>query len=135
MLTAAAILCTAFSIHDGDTLTASCAGSRVKVRLAGIDAPELKQQYGREARQALADLVFQKQVTLTRSKRDKYGRSVASVSVNGRDVSAAMIEGGHAWVYDKYPIKSLYPLQREAKESKRGLWAHSTPVAPWKWRK
>lgn len=111
---ALALTCTVYSVHDGDTLSADCGGSRSKVRLAGIDAPELKQSYGRESRQALADLVFQRQVLIKRTKGDRYKRSVAVVSVDGRDVSSSMVAGGHAWVYDQYKIKALYPLQRES---------------------
>ena len=107
---AVAITCTVYAVHDGDTIAANCNGSRVKVRLAGIDAPELKLQYGHESRDALRELVFQKQVEIRRIKRDRYRRDVSLVVVNGRDVSSAMVEGGHAWVYDQYPIKTLYPL-------------------------
>lgn len=46
-------------VHDGDTLTLLVAGNRpVKVRLAGMDAPELNQPYGQQAKQALSALAF-----------------------------------------------------------------------------
>jgi len=134
LMMAAAISCTVYSVHDGDTVSVDCAGTRKKVRIAGIDAPELKQQFGRESRQALADMVFQKKVSVKRTKSDRYGRDLASLKLGDRDVASALVQGGYAWVYDKYPIKSLYPLQREAKDAQRGLWATARPVAPWEWR-
>ena len=46
-------------VHDGDTLTLLVEGNRqIKVRLAGIDAPELSQPYGQKAKQALSNLAF-----------------------------------------------------------------------------
>lgn len=93
---AVAITCTVYAVHDGDTVTANCNGSRVKVRLAGIDASELKQRYGHESRDALRDLVFQKQVEIRRLKGDRYRRDISVIVVNGRDVSSTMVEGGHA---------------------------------------
>lgn len=120
---------------DGDSVTANCGGSSLRIRLAGIDAPELKQQYGVESRSALQDLILQKAVQVTPIKRDRYRRDISRITIDEEDVSSAMIKGGHAWVYDKYPIKALYPWQAAAKSAKRGLWANPIPVAPWKWRK
>lgn len=126
-----ALACTVLSVHDGDTVQANCGGTRKTVRLAGIDAPELKEQYGKEARDALAAMVLHQQVQIRRIKRDRYRRDVSLIVVNGRDVSAAMVEGGNARGYDKYSIKSLYPLQADAKSARRGLWAHENPVPTW----
>ena len=62
---AATLLCLVIGISDGRTLTARCGESdayeQVTVRLQGIDAPERKQPFGERARQALAELTFQKE--------------------------------------------------------------------------
>lgn len=62
------LLCLVVGISDGDTLTARCGApgqyEQVKVRLQGIDAPERKQPFGERARQALAELTFQKEAAL-----------------------------------------------------------------------
>lgn len=134
LMSAVVLSCNVYSVHDGDTVSVDCAGNRKKVRLAGIDAPELKQQYGRESRQALANLVFRKTVTVRRKTSDKYGRDVAEIGIQGHDVSSLMVRDGYAWVYERYPIRSLYPLQQEARRDRRGLWANAYPVAPWEWR-
>ena len=96
---AATLSCTIYSVHDGDTVSADCGGTRIKVRMVGIDAPELKQKYGRTSRQVLADHVLQKKVTLRTQGRDKYGRTIGEVFLNGESVNAWMVKGGHAWIY------------------------------------
>src|SRR5262245_50122747 len=62
-------------VSDGDTITVLDEQKRqYKIRLEGIDAPESKQDYGSRAKQSLSDLVFNKTVTVTSSKKDRYGR-------------------------------------------------------------
>ena len=82
MLVSAALLCLVVGISDGDTLTARCGDlgkyEQVKVRLQGIDAPERKQPFGERARQALAELTFQKEAELRCTKTDRYKRQVCS---------------------------------------------------------
>ena len=78
------------SIADGDTLTVlDAANVQYKVRLAGIDAPERRQPYGTVARDRLAGLVMGKPVAVIGGKRDKYGRTLARVEIEGQDAGAA----------------------------------------------
>ena len=87
------------SVHDGDTITALVDGNRqVKVRLTGIDAPELGQPFGRVARDHLAELVMRKDVELVGDKRDKYGRQLSRVVIGGQDAATSMIAAGLAWL-------------------------------------
>ncbi len=73
-------------ITDGDTLYVLDANNEQhKIRLAGIDAPERKQAYGLASRKHLASIVAGKQVTVEYHKRDRYGRIVGKVWVNGVD--------------------------------------------------
>lgn len=65
-------------VHDGDTLTLLVDRREYKVRLAGIDAPELAQPYGRKAKQALSDLVFGEAIRVETAGRDRYGRTARS---------------------------------------------------------
>lgn len=127
------------AIADGDTLTLlTSAKQQIKIRLAEIDTPESRQPYGQKAKQALADLTFRKQVTADVESVDRYGRSIAWISVNGVDVNRALVEAGAAWVYRTYNRdKSLLQAEAEARAAKRGLWAlpESESVAPWDWRK
>ena len=124
-------------IADGDTLTLlTPSNQQVKIRLAGVDTPERKQPFGNKAKQALAKLAFQKQAIVEVETKDRYGRTVGVVFVNGLNVNAEMIGQGMAWVYRKYTNdQKLYALEAEAKQARRGLWATDKQIEPWLWRK
>ncbi|MBS3962912.1 MAG: thermonuclease family protein [Methylomonas sp.] len=126
-------------IADGDTLTMLVAGNRqIKIRLAEIDTPESHQPYGQKAKQALAGLVFSRTITADVQTTDRYGRSVARVYAGTLDVNAELVRSGSAWVYRKYAKdRSLYELEAQAREDKKGLWAlpESERTPPWEWRK
>ncbi len=123
-------------VHDGDTLTLLVAGNRqVKVRLAGIDAPELAQPFGQKSKQSLSELAFNRPATVAVSKIDDYGRSIGVVTVAGVNVEAEQVRRGLAWVYRHYSDDAqLLALEAEAKAARRGLWAEANPMAPWDWR-
>ena len=128
-------------ISDGDTLTLlvpdGSSYKQVKIRLAEIDTPESKQPYGTRARQALSDLVFNKQARVVVETTDRYGRTVGRVYVDNVDVNAEMVKQGAAWVYRQYAKdQSLLALEQQAKAAKRGLWAlpEAQRMPPWEWR-
>jgi endonuclease YncB( thermonuclease family) len=126
-------------ISDGDTLTLLTLEKRqIKVRLAEIDTPERAQPYGTRSRQLLSDLAFNKQAEVDVQETDRYGRSVALVTIDGQDVNREMVSQGAAWVYRAYNRdKSLLAVEAEAKAAKRGLWAlpEAERIPPWEWRK
>jgi endonuclease YncB( thermonuclease family) len=124
-------------IADGDTLTLlTSSNQQVKVRLAGIDTPERKQPFGNKAKQALAKLAFQKQVLVEVDTKDRYGRTVGVVFVDGQNVNAELVRQGMAWVYRKYnKDKALYELEAKAREKELGLWLKENPIPPWEWRR
>jgi micrococcal nuclease len=123
-------------VHDGDSITVLASGNeQLKVRLEGIDAPEVKQAFSQQSKQALSDLVFNKSVVLRVSGRDRYKRTLAVVVVNGLNVNLEMVKRGFAWRYEKYSKDAeLLAAQEAAKERKLGLWQDPKPVAPWEWR-
>ena len=125
-------------ITDGDTLTLLTPEKKqVKIRLAEIDTPERGQPYGSKARQALADLTFQKDVAVLYVDTDRYGRTIGRIYVGQVDVSAELVHSGAAWVYRQYSTDpSLLDLEKEAKAAKRGLWGlpEAEKVPPWQWR-
>ena len=100
-------------IADGDTLTLlTSTKDQVKIRLAGIDTPERKQPFGNRAKQALAKLAFQKQALIEAETKDRYGRTVGVVFVDGLNVNHELVKQGMAWVYRKYTNdKALYELE------------------------
>lgn len=134
--TTAALFCLVVAIADGDTLTClTDSREQVKVRLAEIDAPERKQAFGTRSRQSLGELCHEKRAEIRVVDRDRYGRTVGRVSCAGVDANAEQVRRGMAWVYDRYARdKTLYPLQHEARDAGRGLWADKQAMAPWEWR-
>ena len=125
------------SVHDGDTLTVLVDHRQVRVRLTDIDAPELKQPFGTRSRQSLADLCFGKQAALDVRGQDRYHRTLAHVTCDGKDANAEQVRRGYAWTYVRYarPDSPLIALESEARAAHRGLWQDPAPVAPWDWRR
>lgn len=126
-------------ITDRDTLKVLYAKKQqIKIRLAEIDTPEKKQPWGQKAKQALSNLTFQKTIRVKPITKDRYGRLVAHIVVDGINVNREMIRTGNAWVYRKYMRdESLLDLEAKAREAKRGLWGlpEVQRMPPWEWRK
>ena len=124
-------------VQDGDTLTVLVARAEVRVRLDGIDAPEMAQPYGRRSRESLAELCAAKQAQVTEQGRDRYGRTIGRVSCAGVSANAEQVRRGMAWVFVRYapPGSPLYALEQDARGRREGLWADGRPTAPWEWRK
>lgn len=132
----AAVVGKVVKVVDGDTLHVYSNKGTYKIRLSGIDAPERGQAYGKRAKEHLEFLVAGKQVIAIVESKDRYGRYVASVKVQSKDVCAEMLTAGYAWHYKQYDNNKYYDeLQREAKKAKRGLWIDKKPQAPWEYRK
>src|SRR6266849_727951 len=94
------------SVHNGDTLTVQLPDRKEKVRLIGIDAPELGQApWGERAREALKALVDGKEVTLETdvTVTDQYGRLLGYVYVGKLFVNAEMVRQGQAVIYTVPP--------------------------------
>ena len=128
----AAVVGKVVKVVDGDTLHIYGEKSTYKI----IDAPETGQAYGKRAKEHLEYLVAGKQVIAIVESKDRYGRYVASVKVDSKDVCAEMLAAGYAWHYKQYSSNKYYEdLQGEARNSKRGLWVDKKPQAPWEYRK
>lgn len=122
-------------VIDGDTLDVG----KHRIRLAGIDAPERAQlcsdaaqqpvPCGETARETLDNLVGKGPVTCTPLEQDRYGRVVATCEYGGADLGEVMVAAGQAVDAGRY-----YPLEREAKVARRGIWA-GTFEAPAEWRR
>lgn len=122
-------------IHDGDTMTLLVNKKPVKIRLANIDAPELRQAYGRRSKEALSNLCWGKDAQYEKQAIDRYKRVVAVVTCDGEEANRRQVASGMAWVYRKYnKDASLLVLEQGARLHKTGLWAGKEPVPPWEWR-
>jgi endonuclease YncB( thermonuclease family) len=113
----------------------------IKVRVAFIDAPEKGQPFGTRAKQAMSDLVFDRQVELYSHSTDRYGRLVAMVYMNGSDVGLELIKEGMAWPFDRYLGDASAELRQRyldeakyARENRLGLRSEPNPIKPWDWR-
>jgi endonuclease YncB( thermonuclease family) len=129
-------------VHDGDTVTIlNGRNEEVKVRLAGIDAPELGQGFGQASKAHLSSLVFGKQVRCESDKKDKYGRTVGKLFVDGSDVNQMMVSGCMAWHYKRYESEqsasdrvTYATAESSARDRGCGLWSAGNPMSPWEYR-
>jgi len=126
-------------VADGDTFTLLTSDSQqIKIRLAEIDAPESGQPYGNKSKQALSSLLVGKDIRVVVQTIDRYGRTVGRPYIGSLDVCEEMIRLGAAWVYRQYVIDdSLFDVESEAKNARRGVWglSESQNMAPWEWRR
>ena len=122
------------SIHDGDTITVLQDKRQIKVRLFGIDAPELKQPYGKKSKQFLANLIAGKVVEVEENGKDRYKRTISIVYLGNTDINAQMVANGYAWAYRKFS-KKYTAQESKAKSQRLGLWRDEEPIPPWEWRR
>lgn len=125
-------------VSDGDTLWVRPAtgGRPRKVRIHGIDAPELCQAHGRAARAALQQQVLRQRVRVQPLRRDDYGRLLARMSRGGEDVGALLVRAGHAWSYRYRRNPGPYAdEERAARAARRGLFADAGAQRPYAFRR
>ncbi len=123
---------TCVRVKDGDSLILRVAGEDLEVRLDGIDAPEYGDPFGKEAKRFLSQRAEGKPVSFVVYEEDRYGRSVARVSVDEQDLSLLMVSEGFAWHYTRYSDdRTLAAAEKRARTARRNLWSQAKPVAPW----
>jgi len=135
-------------VYDGDSLTAIGHDIKIKVRLVGIDAPELKrgkhkpgQPFGQKAKKFLARLILNKQVFIKGYGLDYHNRILAVVYVDKKNINLEMIKAGLAEAYRGKPASGFDPspyrtAEAQAKSQKRGMWSQGDKyISPKDWRK
>lgn len=125
-------------VSDGDTVWVKPEGNAAprKLRLQGLDAPEICQTGGPAARDALAALVTNQRLLITVKYQDDYGRDLAHISINGEDVGARLVASGHAWSNRWHRSQGPYAEQEAQARAKRlGLFAQDQPELPRDFRK
>ncbi len=128
-------------VSDGDTVWVKADGEPdrkpVKLRIAGIDAPERCQPWGAESTEALKAQVLHRHVDVPVRATDEYGRRIGGLRLDdGRDVGAWMVAQGHAWSPRFKRHRAPYEQQqREAQARKAGLFADPDAIEPWRFRK
>ncbi len=134
-------------VVDGDTILVMENGKAVSLRLVGIDAPEVShgknqpgQPFSQTATKYLAALVLNKPVEFKSFGTDRYGRRLAVVFVDGREVNLELLKAGLAEVYrgastTGQPLALYWKTEKEAREAGRGMWAlKERYVSPREWR-
>jgi endonuclease YncB( thermonuclease family) len=130
-------------VADGDTVTVlDDQKIQHKIRLQGIDAPEKSQAFGQKSKQSLNQLVHSQMVRVEFQKKDKYGRTVGKVLLNGTDICLEQIKLGMAWHYKQYlseQPKADRDAYAQAEQTARaqavGLWKDKSPTPPWEFRR
>jgi endonuclease YncB( thermonuclease family) len=122
-------------VIDGDTFNMQTATGIIKVRLDGIDCPENKQPFSADSK-AFLNRYLNMQCKLTAKGKDRYGRILAVLWVDGTNINLLMVHKGYAWHFKKYSKDTaLAEAEIKARESRKGLWQEPNPIAPWDWRK
>ena len=116
-------------VIDGDTFETE---TGEKVRLIGINAPEISDLFGQEAKQYLSDLIENKTVVLQSDNiskdRDRYQRLLRYVILDGVDINKKMVSDGFAFAYLKFNFKNSIEYEQsqiEARETNKGIWGNS----------
>jgi endonuclease YncB( thermonuclease family) len=124
-------------VTEGDTIQVMRDGFPENIRLAGIDAPELKQSFGPTARKALSALTFLKPVTVRPRGRDEAGAILAVVVLTSPslELNATLVRNGLAWHDRQTSDTRLASFQTLARKEGRGLWREHAPTPPWEFRR
>lgn len=119
-------------VHDGDTVSVILNSRKEKVRLIGIDAPEIGQQpWGEETKKYLESLLsssgWKIKLEYDVERRDKYGRILAYLrTADGKLINLQMVRSGYAMLFTVPPnvryVNELKAAQQEARERKLGIW-------------
>jgi endonuclease YncB( thermonuclease family) len=123
-------------VTDGDTVFVMHNGRAAKIRLTGIDCPEMGQAFGVNARRFVSEQCFGKWVTIKETGTDKYGRTLGDVVLpDGTVLNQELVRAGLAWWYRQYSHdQTLAALEKEARSAKRGLWTDADAIPPWEFR-
>jgi len=126
------------AVHDGDTLTMQSGSFLYKVRLSDVDAPEMGQVFGKQARQYTEQMVLGSWVRVNVALIDRHGRRVGEVIVeDGWVLNEELVHAGFAWYYRVHPVRNdrLQKLEQYAFSKKLGLWVEKDPLPPWEFRR
>jgi endonuclease YncB( thermonuclease family) len=125
-------------VTDGDTLWVRPAdgGKPRKIRIDGIDAPEICQAWGLQSRHALESRLLHQTVLVQSRRKDSFDRTLAALKFRGDDVGAWMVTQGYAWSYHYQRNVGPYPEQEmQALNAHRGLFAKPPVIRPRDFRK
>jgi micrococcal nuclease len=118
------------SCHDGDTcLGVRPDGSRIKVRISGIDAPEVGHDFSTESIQFVESLVKGLSIDVD-CDGASFARQTCLLSKDGVDLNDEIVRRGYAWDFPRHSNGKYAAAEKEARMNKRGLWAGMNIVSP-----
>ena len=133
---------TVLRVVDGDTIRVSVDGVEMPVRLWGIDAPEMRQARGADARRQLETMTPpDSRIRIHPLSMDQYGRVVGNVGEDSEwSVNFMMVAHGWAYHYKEFSARNnrcLTEAERIAKDSRIGVWSNGTEggTRPWEYRR
>lgn len=135
---------TAKYVVDADTIVIAFPdGEEARTRLCGIDAPEMKQDFGNDASTILKKLLEQKRLSVEIVSVDRYDRLVVNMFADGVLLNRELVSNGAAWVYPRYArgcwkpaeVEKMFSIQQRAQEQRIGLWRADNPNPPWSFRR
>ncbi|KAK1686260.1 hypothetical protein QYE76_047108 [Lolium multiflorum] len=130
----AACVAVSGSYKKGDTKNR--ASLKYRIRMRGIDAPELEMEHGEEARNELVKLIAGKCVTINVYGMDQYGRYLGDIYCDGIFIQEEMLKRGFAWYFKTGETRpKLARWEKEAREARQGLWSSDNPQKPWEWKR
>ncbi|MEX0799577.1 MAG: thermonuclease family protein [Bacteriovoracaceae bacterium] len=121
-------------VIDGDTVEARYGSRLLKLRLAFIDAPEIKQlsldkvPIGLRSQQFLQDLALGKELVIKVLQKDRYGRYLAEIYLGKTSLNLTMVESGQAVIYRYYEFQTVQQKveymrgEAMAKRKRLGMW-------------
>ena len=122
-------------VYDGDTYKVLINGKLQVIRLANVDAPELNQYYGKLVKSRVSNLILGRIVDLELIGKDRFRRTVANVTVDGRSLDSILVVSGWAWHYVAYSHHPyLSDVESQARKELLGMWRCAKNVPPWIWR-
>ena len=135
-LFSAEIIGIVIKVADGDTITVLDDNNKKhKIRLAKIDAPELRQSFGIESKNYLESLIYNKPIRVLYSSIDRYKRILGIVCLGDKEINLIMLVNGFAWHYYTDKTPSYIQAEKSARDKRIGLWSESNPMNPYIFRK
>jgi endonuclease YncB( thermonuclease family) len=120
------------TVIDGNTIEVLGEDKETyKIVLAGVDSPELTQEYGEKAKKYLEKILLQKEVAVQFQGKDRKGNYVAVVLKGDVDPRIELLKEGLAWTAERDPLPELEIHRVSAEEKNKGLWRDENPTPPW----
>lgn len=124
------------AVIDGNTLEIVGDDNETRrILLAGIDSPELSQEFGEKARKFLEKIALEKSVTVQITGKDRLGNPIGIITIEDKDPRLALLKEGLAWTAERNPLPELETVRLRAQEKGKGLWKQDNPTPPWTYRR